>query len=56
MTETPEQPARPDAAALNAAIRALWVGGVLPVESRGEYDRLVVAWAEAVRAGQELAA
>ncbi|MFE2231012.1 hypothetical protein ACFXA4_00225 [Streptomyces sp. NPDC059442] len=56
MTETPEQPTRPSAATLNAAIRALWIDGVLPVESRGEYEQLVVDWAAAMRAEQELAA
>jgi len=56
MTQTREQPARPTADALNRAIRALWIDGVLPVEARGEYERLVVDWAAAMRAEPELAA
>ncbi|MFD3571417.1 hypothetical protein [Streptomyces sp. NPDC058667] len=56
MTSTPEQSARPSAAVINAAIRALWVGGKLPVERRAEYARLLVAWAEAMHAEQQLAA
>ncbi|MFG3488576.1 hypothetical protein [Streptomyces sp. NPDC047972] len=55
MTLPAEQP-QPTAADINARIRGLWVDGVLPAERRGEYARLVVAWAEAVRAEQELAA
>lgn len=53
----PEQPsARPSADAINVQIRALWTDGALPTESRDEYARLVVAWAEAMQAEQELAA
>lgn len=53
MTSMPE---KLTAAAVNEQIRALWAGGVLPVERRAEYERLLVAWAEAMRAEQELAA
>jgi len=56
MTMPEQSPARPSAEAINSEIRALWVDGALPVECRGEYARLVVAWAEAARAEQELAA
>ncbi|MEE1813604.1 hypothetical protein PUR59_00925 [Streptomyces sp. SP18ES09] len=56
MTMPEQSPAQRSAEALNAEIRALWVDGALPVESRDEYARLVVAWAEATRGGQELAA
>ncbi|MFE0651073.1 hypothetical protein ACFVZH_21030 [Streptomyces sp. NPDC059534] len=49
MTMPEQSPARPSADAINAEIRALWVDGVLPVEARAEYARLVVAWAEAVQ-------
>ncbi|WP_187283746.1 hypothetical protein [Streptomyces sp. adm13(2018)] len=56
MTMPEQSPAQPSAAAINAEIRALWVDGALPAERRGEYARLVVAWAEAMRAEQELAA
>ncbi|MEK9523986.1 hypothetical protein MIU24_32130 [Streptomyces venezuelae] len=55
MTLPPEQ-SQPTAADINAAIRGLWVDGALPAERRDEYARLVVAWAEAMRAEQELAA
>ncbi|MCX5176688.1 hypothetical protein [Streptomyces virginiae] len=41
---------------VNAEIRRLWVGGILTPEDRDRYHRLVVEWAEAVRAEQELAA
>lgn len=41
---------------VNAEIRELWTGGVLAPEDRDRYYRLVVEWAEAVRAEQELAA
>lgn len=58
MTSTPErQPANtPSAAAINAQIRALWAGGALTADGEAEYQRLLVAWAEAMRAEQELAA
>ncbi|MFF0277427.1 hypothetical protein [Streptomyces sp. NPDC004330] len=57
MTMHEQSPAaQPSAAAINAEIRALWFDGSLPAERRGEYARLVVAWAEAVQAEQELAA
>jgi hypothetical protein len=52
----PTQPQRPgsvrSAAQLNEAIRLLWqrAGGTLSPEQRAEYERLVVAWADAVRA------
>ncbi|MBT2389842.1 hypothetical protein J7E87_10455 [Streptomyces sp. ISL-1] len=36
-------------AQVNAEIRELWSGGVLPEERRPEYERLVVAWARAHR-------
>lgn len=39
-------------AVLNELIRNLWVGGVLPVERRPEYERLVVEWARVVQAEQ----
>lgn len=41
---------------VNEEIRALWAGGMLAAEDRDRYHRLVVEWAEAVRAEQELAA
>ncbi|MFE0647517.1 hypothetical protein ACFVZH_02855 [Streptomyces sp. NPDC059534] len=56
MTMPEQSPARPSAEAINRQIRALWADGALPVEARAEYARLVVAWAEAMRAEQELAA
>ncbi|MFE7513813.1 hypothetical protein ACFU8I_21710 [Streptomyces sp. NPDC057540] len=56
MTMPEQSQARPSADAINVEIRALWSGGTLPVKCRGEYARLVVAWAEAARAEQELAA
>lgn len=57
MTSTPEQLAdHPSAAAVNARIRALWVGGTLTAEQQAEYHQLLVVWAEAMRAEQELAA
>jgi len=56
MTMPEQSPARPSADAINAEIRALWTHGTLPAESRDEYARLVVAWAEAMHAEQELAA
>lgn len=57
MTSIPEQPAgRPTAAAVNAEIRALWAGGTLTAEQQAEYHQLLVVWAEAMRAEQELAA
>ncbi|MFJ6729462.1 MULTISPECIES: hypothetical protein [unclassified Streptomyces] len=39
------------AAELNELIRALWLraGGSLSAEERAEYERLVVAWAAAIR-------
>lgn len=46
------------AAALNEEIRTLWfrAGGVLSTEvERAEYARLVVEWADAVRAEQVVA-
>lgn len=45
----------PTAAELNEAIRSLVRGG-LTATAGAEYQRLVVAWAEAMRAEQELAA
>ncbi|MET9950131.1 hypothetical protein ABZ135_01100 [Streptomyces sp. NPDC006339] len=54
MPETPEVP-RPTAAELNQQIRELAATGRLPAAG-AEYQRLVVAWAEALRAEQELAA
>jgi len=56
MTMPEQSPAQPSAEAINREIRALWVDGSMPAERRGEYARLVVAWAEAMRAEQELAA
>ncbi|MER7517758.1 hypothetical protein [Streptomyces sp. NPDC126499] len=50
-TETPRQ----TAAELNDQIRHLVRGG-LTATAGAEYQRLVVAWAEALRAEQELAA
>ena len=44
------------AAEVNEEIRALWDGGTLPSERQAEYHQLLVAWAEAMRAEQELAA
>lgn len=41
---------------VNAEIRELWAAGSLAAEDRDRYHRLVVEWAEAVRAEQELAA
>ncbi|WP_327738482.1 hypothetical protein OG749_36475 [Streptomyces nojiriensis] len=41
---------------VNEEIRRLWAGGVLASEDRDRYYRLVVEWAAAVRAEQELAA
>ena len=41
---------------VNAEIRQLWAGGSLAVEDRDRYLRLVVEWAEAVRAEQDVAA
>ena len=43
---------------MNAEIRALWLGaaGGLTDGQRREYERLLVEWAEAVRAEQQLAA
>jgi hypothetical protein len=41
---------------VNEEIRELWVGGVLASEDVDRYHRLIVEWAEAVRAEQELAA
>jgi hypothetical protein len=40
------------AAVVNAEIRALWLaaGGVLSVEQRALYGRLLVEWEQAVRA------
>lgn len=35
---------------VNAEIRRLWVGGTLPPDVRDRYLRLVVEWADAVRA------
>ncbi|MFF9341737.1 MULTISPECIES: hypothetical protein [unclassified Streptomyces] len=45
-----------DPAVINCRIRALWASGELTVEGREEYGRLLVAWEEAVRGEQELAA
>ncbi|MFE6815217.1 hypothetical protein [Streptomyces sp. NPDC057677] len=56
MTLPPEQPQQPTADDINARIRALWIDGALPAERREEYALLVVAWAEAMQAEQELAA
>jgi hypothetical protein len=41
---------------VNAEIRELWADGSLRPEDQDRYHRLVVEWAEAVRAEQELAA
>ncbi|MFJ6348687.1 hypothetical protein ACIQKB_04320 [Streptomyces sp. NPDC092046] len=54
MPETPEIP-RPSAAELNEQIRRLVRAGLSTAVAE-EYQRLVVAWAEAMRAEQELAA
>jgi hypothetical protein len=54
MADRPETP-RPTAAELNERIRQLVRGG-LTATAGAEYQRLVVAWAEALRAEQELAA
>ena len=54
MPETPDTP-RPTAAELNEQIRRLVRAG-LSTASGAEYQRLVVAWAEALRAEQQLAA
>lgn len=58
MTSTPEQqPAdRLGAAAINDRIRALWADGALSPGGEAEYRQLLIAWAEATRAEQELAA
>lgn len=58
MTSRPEQqPAdRLDAAAINTRIRALWADGALSPEGEAEYRQLLIVWAEAMRAGQQLAA
>ncbi|GGY66245.1 hypothetical protein GCM10010363_54420 [Streptomyces omiyaensis] len=45
-----------DPAVINCRIRALWASGELTVEGRAEYGRLLVAWEEAVRGEQQLAA
>lgn len=50
-TETP----RPTAAELNERIRQLVRGG-LSAAAGAEYQRLVIAWAEAMRSEQQLAA
>ncbi|MFI8962028.1 hypothetical protein ACIGO8_07925 [Streptomyces sp. NPDC053493] len=54
MPETPEIP-RQTAAELNEEIRQLVRSG-LSNAAGAEYQRLVVAWAEALRAEQDLAA
>ncbi|MGW4505668.1 hypothetical protein ACWENO_13615 [Streptomyces sp. NPDC004436] len=41
---------------VNAEIRQLWAAGTLAPEDVDRYHRLVVEWAEAVRAEQDLAA
>lgn len=41
---------------VNEEIRRLWAGGMLTPEDRDRYHRLIVEWAAAVRAEQELAA
>ena len=54
MTSTPEE--KPTAAAVNARVRALWADGTLTAEQQAQYPQLLVLWAEAMRAEQELAA
>ncbi|MFC8273728.1 hypothetical protein ACFUJR_14645 [Streptomyces sp. NPDC057271] len=54
MASMPEE--KPTAAAVNQAIRDLWVGGTLPAERQAEYHQLLVVRAEAMRVEQELAA
>ncbi|MCX4801805.1 hypothetical protein OG594_09090 [Streptomyces sp. NBC_01214] len=41
---------------VNEEIRRLWAGGMLASEDVDRYHRLIVEWAAAVRAEQELAA
>ena len=48
-------PVRP-AAAINTAIRALWPAGAVEPTDPERYQRLLIEWAEAVRAEQQLAA
>ena len=45
-----------DPAVINGRIRALWAAGELTAAGREEYSRLLIEWAAAVRAEQELAA
>lgn len=54
MPPTSERPLAPSAAELNAAMRALWVDGVLVDEER--YQQLLVEWARAVKTETRLAA
>ena len=58
MTEQPCLVTGPTAAldAINCRIRALWASGELTAAGREEYGRLLVEWAAAVRAEQQLAA
>ena len=44
------------AAEVNEEIRALWADGGLAAGDEAEYQRLLLIWAEATRAEQELAA
>ncbi|MEU7066869.1 hypothetical protein [Streptomyces sp. NPDC046161] len=44
------------AAEINGQIRELWADGSLRLEEQEVYHRLLVEWAAAVRAEQELAA
>ncbi|NUL09051.1 hypothetical protein [Streptomyces lunaelactis] len=44
------------AAVVNADIRALWPAGAVEPTDPERYQRLLVEWAEAVRAEQQLAA
>ncbi|MEU7032759.1 hypothetical protein ABZ958_03610 [Streptomyces sp. NPDC046237] len=44
------------AAELNEQIRRLWSTGALTADGEAAYQQLLVEWAEAMRAEQELAA
>ncbi|WP_179166445.1 hypothetical protein [Streptomyces sp. CB03238] len=58
MTQSPAQLPTPDADALNAAIRELWVrsGGQLSPDEQRIYQALVVRWAAAQQGQEQLAA
>ncbi|MFE9097338.1 hypothetical protein [Streptomyces sp. NPDC007264] len=49
MSTTPQPPAERSAHEVNEEIRALWFrsGGMLTMEERREYQRLVMEWAAA---------